>query len=273
MHTPDAGGPALRLMAVLAHPDDESLGFGGTLARYAAEGVAVTLVTATRGERGRVETHAERPSTDEVGRLREAELRAAAAALGVRDVQVLGYPDQQLDQAHPVEAIARIAVHLRRTRPQVVLTFAPDGAYGHPDHIAVSQLTTAAVVAAADACADGTLAPHAVSKLYYMAWSAATWDAYQAAFKTLVSRVDGVERRANVWPDWAITTRIDTRAYWPTVWRAVQCHQTQIASYARLAELPAPQHEALWGRQEFYRALSLVSGGRALETDVFAGLR
>jgi LmbE family N-acetylglucosaminyl deacetylase len=259
-------------MAVLAHPDDESLGFGGTLARYAAEGVEVTLVTATRGERGRVETHATRPSTGEVGRLREAELRAAAATLGVRHVEVLGYADAALDRADPREAAARIAAHVRRARPQVVLTFAPDGAYGHPDHIAISQLTTAAVVAAAGPPPDGG-PPHTVSKLYYMAWSTATWDAYQSAFKTLVSRVDGVERRASAWPDWSITTRIDTRAHWPTVWQAVQCHQTQIANYTKLAKLPAPLHEALWGRQEFYRAFSLVNGGRTPETDLFAGLR
>lgn len=263
----------LRLVAVLAHPDDESLGFGGTLARYAGEGVEVTLVTATRGERGRADTHAVRPAAEEVGRLREAELRAAAAVLGVREVHVLGYPDSALDGVEPAEAIGRIEDVLRRIRPQVVVTFGPDGAYGHPDHIAISQFATAAVLAAAGARDTPGGPPHVVSKLYYMAWSAATWEAYQAAFKTLVSRVGGVERRANPWPDWAITTRIDTRAQWPTVWRAVQCHQTQVAGYARLGQLPAALHEALWGRQEFYRALSLVNGGRAPETDLFDGVR
>jgi hypothetical protein len=88
-----------------------------------------------------------------------------------------------------------------------------------------------------------------------------------------VSRVDGVERHAMPWPDWAITTRIDTRAQWPDVWRAVCCHQTQVANYARLKDLAPEHHEALWGIQEFYRALSFVNGGRAPETDLFAGLR
>jgi LmbE family N-acetylglucosaminyl deacetylase len=196
-------------MAVLAHPDDESLGFGGTLARYAAEGVNISLVTATRGERGRHATAAEPPGPEAMGRIREQELRAAAAALGVHDLQLLGYVDQDLDRANPTEVIGRIVAQLRRARPHVVVTFAPDGAYGHPDHIAISQFTTAAIVAAADPAWPGTSAlppthvsdgdPHRVSKLYYLAWGATRWRAYQSAFKTLVSRVDGVDRQATPW--------------------------------------------------------------------------
>src|SRR5258706_14330633 len=112
---------SLRLMCVLAHPDDESLGTGGALAAYAAEGVATSLVTATRGERGRFGDSTESPGPDIVGRAREAELHAAAAELGLRDVSVLGYPDGALDQVNPAEAIEKIAGHLRRVRPQVVI--------------------------------------------------------------------------------------------------------------------------------------------------------
>jgi LmbE family N-acetylglucosaminyl deacetylase len=146
-----------------------------------------------------------------------------------------------------------------------VITFGPDGAYGHPDHVAISQLTTAAITRAADR--------FRVSKLYYMAWSAATWRAYQAALKTLTSTVDGVVRQATPTPDWAITTRIDTTAVWPTVWRAVQRHHTQISIYRTLEHLPPEHHRALWGTQEFYRVFSLVNGGRACESDLFEGLR
>lgn len=269
---------SLKLMAVLAHPDDESLGLGGTLAKYAAEGVEISLVTATRGESGRFRGHRdppEHPGPDALGRIREAELRAAAAALGVRDVALLGYRDRELDRADPREAIRRIVGHVRTVRPQVVITFGPDGAYGHPDHIAISQLATAAVVAAADpAFADGgeSRPPHAVSKLYYIAWPASTWAAYQGAFRDLVSTVDGVERRVVPWPDWAITTVVDTRAWWPTVWRAVSCHDSQVTAYERLGRLAPEHHEALWGRQSYYRAFSLVNGGRERETDVFEGL-
>jgi LmbE family N-acetylglucosaminyl deacetylase len=264
---------ALRLMAVLAHPDDESLGLGGALARYAAEGVETHVVTATRGERGRFFTNENRPSDDEVGLVREAELRAAARVLGVREVALLDYVDGRLDRAAPREAVGRIVEHLRDRRPQVVVTFDPFGAYGHPDHVAICQLTTAAVAAAADPGFRSAAPPHAVAKLYYLVTGEAAWAAYQAAFKTLVSRVDGEERRAMPWPDWAITTAVDTRAYWETVWRAVRCHETQLAVYQRLGELTPADHEALWGTQTFYRAMSLVNGGRARESDLFAGLR
>jgi len=135
----------LKLMGVLAHPDDESLGIGGTLAKYASEGVETYLVTATRGERGRFGESGEKPLPEVVGRVREAELREAARVLGVHEVNFLDYSDGDLDQVNVAEAIARIVDHLRRVKPHVVITFGPEGAYGHPDHIAISQLTTAAV--------------------------------------------------------------------------------------------------------------------------------
>ncbi len=269
------------MLAVLAHPDDESLGAGGTLAKYSAEGVEVSLLTATLGQSGRYRGHPrddpEHPGALELGRIREIVLRAAASVLGVRNVRLLGYHDQDLDQANPREVTARIAGHLRRIRPDVVVTFGPDGAYGHPDHVAISQFTTAATVAAADSAfvCDGVeadLTPHAISKLYYLAWPELTWAAYQSAFRKLISTVDGVERQATPWPDWAITTMIDTREFWPTVWRAVSCHESQVVAYERLKDLSPEHREALWGRQSFYRAFSTVNGGRARETGLFDGI-
>jgi LmbE family N-acetylglucosaminyl deacetylase len=112
-----------------------------------------------------------------------------------------------------------------------------------------------------------------VSKLYYIAWSEAKWAAYQAALKRLVATVDGQERQVTAWPDWAITTVLDTSRVWPAVWRAVSCHKTQMAIYERLATLADEHQRALWGTQEFYRAFSLVNGGRTRETDLFEGLR
>src|SRR5215213_5469777 len=137
----------VRLLAVLAHPDDESLGLGGTIAKYAAEGVDVFLLTATHGAAGRFRGcppgDPRHPGPSALASIRETELRAAASILGVRDVTLLDYPDQQLDRAVPRDAIARIAAHMREVRPDVVVTFPPDGAYGHPDHVAISQLTCA----------------------------------------------------------------------------------------------------------------------------------
>lgn len=270
-----------RLMAVLAHPDDEALGVGGTLAKYASEGVDVRLVTATRGDAGRFRGYRSgedgHPGPAAVGRIREGELRAAAAVLGLRNVSVLGHPDGQLDRAVPREVIGQIVAEVRRFRPDVVVTFGPDGTYGHPDHIAISQFTTAAMVAAADVSfrADGRVEsghPHSVLKLYYLAWPQSTCTAYQSALKTLSATVDGVERQAMPWPDWALTTMIDTGDLWPTVWRAVSCHESQLASYERLKDLPPELHRMLWGTQSFYRVFSTVNGGRVRETDLFEGI-
>ena len=266
-------------MAILAHPDDESLGMGSVIAKYAAEGVHVSIVTATRGESGRYLTHREgpeHPGPQRLGEMREAELRCAARVLGVEDVSLLGYRDGSLDQAPPVEAIGRIVQQVRRVRPHVVATFPPDGSYGHPDHVAISQLATAAMVAAADASypvPGGSDRPHAVSKLYYIVATPEEWKVYETVFKKLTSRVDGVERQAMPWADWEITTVIDTREHWPTAWKAVSCHHSQMASYEGLDQLSPEQHEALWGRRGLYRAYSLVNGGRLRETDCFEGLR
>jgi LmbE family N-acetylglucosaminyl deacetylase len=255
-------------MAVLAHPDDESLGVGATVAKYASEGVEVFLVTATRGDGGRFRHHrpgeAGHPGARALGEIRERELRAAASVLGIGDVALLDYPDGHLDAANPKEAVARIVQHLRRVQPDVVITFGPDGAYGHPDHIAICQFTTAAVVAAAEP---------AISKLYYMAWPESTWVAYQRAFKKLTSIVDGTERQAVPWQDWVITTAIDARQFCPIVGRAIACHESQISVYTQLEHASAEEYEALWGVQSFYRVFSTANGGRARETDLFEGIR
>src|SRR5712691_8637306 len=114
------------LMAVLAHPDDESLGVGGTLAKYASEGVDVFLLTATRGDAGRYRGYRpddpRHPGRAALAEIRESELRAAASVLGVREVSLLDYGDQHLDGASPREAVAGIAAQLRRVRPDVVVT-------------------------------------------------------------------------------------------------------------------------------------------------------
>ena len=163
-------------------------------------------------------------------------------------------------------------------RPQVVLTFAPDGGYGHPDHIAISQFAGAAIVCAAAAnfkleASARDLAPHRVDKFYYMAWTQGKWRAYIEAFRDLKFNVDGVDRRAVPWPDWEVTTVINTERYWERVWKAVLCHKTQLTIYEKLKQLSEENHKELWGTQEFYRVFSSVNGGRLKETDLFAGLR
>jgi LmbE family N-acetylglucosaminyl deacetylase len=262
-------------MCVLAHPDDESMGFGGTLARYAAEGADTFLVTATRGERGWFGRPEDNPGLTALGQLREAELRAAARVLGLHEPVFLNYIDGELDRADHGEVVTQIAREIRRIRPDVVLSFGHDGLYGHPDHVAICQFATAAVVAAADE-SDPTLRAqpaHRVAKLYYKAARPETMAAYEAAFGELVMQVDGQERRSAGWTPWLITTTIDTEAYWEQVWQAVSCHRTQLPCFQALLELSADHHRYVWGTQEYYRVFSLVNSGRAIERDLFDGLR
>ena len=258
-----------KLLAILAHPDDESLGVGGTLAKYADEGVEVFLICATRGERGRFGDVKESPGLEIVGATRTKEVIAASKILGIKEVHFLDYIDGDLDKADPVEASEKIAQLIVTIKPDVVLTFDPFGSYGHPDHIAISQFSLSGIVKAN----SHALTPWQVSKFYYLAWPPAIMKAYEAAFKKMTFKVDNEIRNASPWPDWSITTKIDTRKYWKQVWKAINCHQTQISIYNKLKELPDKHHQNLWGNQSFYRVFSLVNGGRNPESDIFEGLR
>lgn len=106
-----------------------------------------------------------------------------------------------------------------------------------------------------------------------MAWTPGKFAVYESIFGELTMHVDGTTRRTTPWPDWAVTSVIDTADYWNTVWKAVSCYKSQLVAYGQLERLPPEHHKALWGSQEYYRALSLVNGGRAREADLFEGLR
>jgi mycothiol S-conjugate amidase len=171
------------MLAVLAHPDDESFGMGGTLAYHAWCGVAVHLICATGGELGDVAPEFLQGYAS-VAERRRAELDGAARALGLSSVIMLGYRDSGMAgtaankhpealAAQPVEAvIPRVVAEIRRLRPQVVVTFDPIGGYRHPDHIAIHKAT----VAAFQAAGDGTRYPEAgppyqPQRLYYHTFS------------------------------------------------------------------------------------------------------
>jgi LmbE family N-acetylglucosaminyl deacetylase len=266
----------LRLLAVFAHPDDESMGIGGTLAKYAAEGVETYLVCGTRGERGWFGSEETNPGFERLAEIRTKELLAAGKILGLKEIQFLNYIDGDLDQADPLEAIGRIVTHIRRIKPQVVVTFPHDGNYGHPDHIAISQFTNAAVVCAADSSfVDLENQPsRRVSKLYYFVDAEEIADAYTRYMGAIEFPVDGQVRGEAPWREWMITTRVDVSSTWKIAWDAILCHQSQLPSLGPLLELPEDEILQLLTLQgTFYRAFSLVNGGRKLETDLFEGLR
>jgi LmbE family N-acetylglucosaminyl deacetylase len=166
------------ILSVLAHPDDESFGMGGTLALYAEQGVRVYLICATRGEAGEVGPDYLQ-NYDSIGELREAELRCAAGHLGLAGVYFLDYRDsgmtgsadndhpQALIQAPVDEVAVKIASLMREIKPQVVLTFDPIGGYRHPDHIAIHEATHQAFNLAGDPAFVSDLPPFQPAKLYY----------------------------------------------------------------------------------------------------------
>lgn len=161
---------SLRLMGIFAHPDDESFGMAGTMARATMGGHPVAIVCATRGEEGKI-ADPSLASQENLGQVREQELRNACAAVGVTDVSFLDYVDGHLTEADVTEAVGRVVHHLRRFRPDVAVTFAPNGGYGHVDHMAIHRITLAALEAAADPVRypEAGLEPHRVRKVYYQA--------------------------------------------------------------------------------------------------------
>jgi LmbE family N-acetylglucosaminyl deacetylase len=162
----------------LAHPDDESFGMGGTLAKYASEGSRVQLVCATRGEAGMVDEDC-LEGYESIAELRVDELNCAVKALGIEKVHLLPYRDSgmvgSMDNDHPqalinapLEEVAlRVAAIIRELKPQVVLTFDPAGGYRHPDHIFIHQATTLAIQMAGDPEQEMNLPPYQPDRLFY----------------------------------------------------------------------------------------------------------
>ncbi len=227
-------GMSKTLLVVTAHPDDESMGPGGTIARCAAEGVRVVLVCATRGEAGKA---GDPPvcAREELPRVREAELRAAAAVLGIAEIHFLGYMDGRLAEADEAEAAAAVAVHMAAAGAGVVVTFPPGGISGHPDHQAISRVTERAFHQARQA---GRGLPE---RLYY-------WTLRPALMRD-------VFRREPVHPlDAAVTAEIDVTGFVETKIAAVRHHRTQHLSWERVFRGFPPQIRRTLGRETFYRA-------------------
>ena len=135
-----------KLLGIYAHPDDETFCTGGTFARYAAAGCEITVVSATRGQAGQIRSG--RVATRAtLARVREAELRLACQRLGVAHAECWDYRDGMLQDVPSAELQERIGQVVRAIQPDVVFTFGDDGAYGHPDHIAISRAATAACAA------------------------------------------------------------------------------------------------------------------------------
>ena len=164
---PGTAASGCRVLGVFAHPDDETFCAGGLFARYAERGAEMMVVSATRGEAGQIRD-ASVGSRRTIAAVREAELRLACARLGVRWVRCLDYIDGTLADADFAGLVGDVAKVVREFRPDVVISFAPDGGYGHPDHIAISAATTAACEQVGEVdCSTEGLTPRRPVSLYY----------------------------------------------------------------------------------------------------------
>lgn len=247
------------VLAVFAHPDDETFAAGALLAKLAAADVETHLLVATFGERGWKGTP--RPAPEEIARRREAELHAAARVLGLRSVHLLGFADGDLagaPEAHLVRAIAR---RIRGVTPDAVLTFGPDGLTGHPDHVAICHATAAAVAAAgsdpAYDMADAMFPPAGPASLWHVGMTPEQHRAYEALIGPLEWRGANPPVRPGPWQPWDVSGEVDTRAFAGTVRAAALCHPSQLRDIESLRAAPAMAWQAAFGRT----ALRLASTG------------
>ena len=291
-----------RLLLVHAHPDDETITSGVTMARYAAEGAQVTLLTCTLGEEGEVLVpelaQLAADQADQLGGYRIWELRAAMAELGVTDIRFLGGPGRWRDSGmmgtpaneHPRafwnadldEAVAEAVAVVREVRPQVVVTYDENGGYGHPDHVQAHRVAMGSVDAAGDPAYRPELGePWQAAKVY---WSAVPRSVLQAGIDELAARgeqsmFEGVTDAAQIpfaVPDEHIAAAIDGRRWHAAKADAMRAHATQITVDGPFFALSNNLGQEVLGI-EYFRLVrgERGPGGEApngWEVDLFAGL-
>jgi N-acetyl-1-D-myo-inositol-2-amino-2-deoxy-alpha-D-glucopyranoside deacetylase len=289
-----------RLLLVHAHPDDESIGNGATMAKYAAEGAQVTLVTCTLGEEGEILVpelaHLAPDREDALGRQRIQELATAMEALRVSDHRFLGGPGRYRDsgmmglptnqrpdsfwQADLDEAAGLLVAVIREVRPQVLVTYDEQGGYGHPDHIQAHRVALRGRELAADP-SFGSGEPWRIAKVYYNAIPETLMREWmrrlrEAGDTTTFADMDADgQAPAFVVPDHLVTTAIDATVHVEAKLAALRAHATQITVDGPFFALSNNLGNAVWG-VEYYR---LVDGERGAgagpdgrEDDLFAGV-
>lgn len=268
----------LKLMAIFAHPDDEAFGMGGTLAKYAAEGHEVYLITATRGEAGEI-AEMDMATKANLPDVREQELRCACQVYGMKPPRFLNYQDGKLTTVHQGQAVGKLVRALRKIRPHVVATFGPEGIYGHYDHIAVHRWTTIAVKLAADRSCFPDLRPdkcetHTVQKLYYNVLSADRAESMTGNDPLAGVMMDDVPFPFVGYPADQITTVIDVRPHAETKLAGIQCHATQVGRERIFGDEPEHVLNSPWFHTElFILAHSTIGRPAGTEDDLFRGVR
>ena len=242
------------ILLSFAHPDDESVLAAGVACKYALSGVPIVLSVATRGEAGRVGDPPVCPR-DDLPAVREAELRRAAAVLGVSDLAFLGYRDRELAAAPPDAVRQQLVGLLRRHRPEIVITFDPNGSNLHPDHMAISRFTSDAIAAAGDARWFPEVGdPHQVGRLLW-APPERPWHMMRAPGFPSLPGIDFV---------------VDIRPWARQKADALRAHRTQHLSIHRIF-FSQPDVEMLLSAELFRQAWGPALRERPGD-DLFAGL-
>ncbi|WP_433161303.1 N-acetyl-1-D-myo-inositol-2-amino-2-deoxy-alpha-D-glucopyranoside deacetylase [Kribbella sp. CA-247076] len=299
--------PDRRLLLVHAHPDDETINNGVTMARYVSEGAAVTLITCTLGEEGEVLVpelaHLAADQTDQLGEHRIGELAAAMAELGVTDHRFLGAPGKYRDtgmiyndegnadvppdtrkdsfwQADLLEAANDLVPVIRETRPQVLVTYDQYGNYGHPDHIQAHRVATyAAALAAAPSYREDLGEAWDIPKIYWMAMAESS---LRDSLRRLresgdTTTFEGMDPEGPlgpfVTPDRFIDCVIEAEGFIDRKMNAMKAHATQITVDGPFFALSNNNGNEIWG-SEAYRLVkgTAAPGPDGLEHDLFAGL-
>ncbi|GAA5069166.1 LmbE family N-acetylglucosaminyl deacetylase [Thermocatellispora tengchongensis] len=272
----EATDAPLTIMAVHAHPDDEVIGTGGILARYAAEGIRTVLVTCTNGEQGDgpggVKPGDEGHDAEQVAERRLGELRESVAHLGITHLELLGYRDSGMDgwdtNQHEAafwnvpldQATARLAALMERYRPQVVVTYDENGGYGHPDHIQAHRIAKAAT--------EATGIP---DKLYYTAVPRSRVREMFRQMREMGIDVGGELPDDFGTPDELITTVVDVSPHVEAKIKALRAHESQ-GENIFLLRLPDDVQHAAFSHEVFIRHWSRIDAPTP-EDDLFAGLR
>lgn len=268
------------LLVFYAHPDDEVLGLGGTLAKYASQGIYAELVCATRGEAGEI-SDPTLATPETLGIVREAELRCSARTLGIQTVTFLEYRDSGMagtaENQNPAafinapteRVVPQLVQIIRRVKPYAIFTFEPHGGYGHPDHIAINRHTLTAIPAAADPAYHPEQGqPWQTPRLFYpilrgtfFAEMKILMEAYgmDTSFFTTIE-----ERRANGWPDHLYHYELDVADTVEAKWAAFHCHHTQFGSENLFRRLPEAEMKRLISREYFAQALPEPIEGQVL---------
>ena len=275
-----------RLLGAFAHPDDEGI-VSGALLQYSTSGVETGLVCATRGEVGEIADPA-LATPENLGQVREGEMRAAAEVLGVHNLWFLDYRDSGMAgtpenaeprafaQASAAEVVGKLVKIIREFRPQVIVTFDESGAYGHPDHIAIYRYTTSAFHAAADAVQYPDLGPaHSVSKLYYSSFPRSALRAIGEWMSTqnYEGSFSGLDPEKLGMPDEQINVWLNVEPWREQKDRSRSMHRTQLDPNNLMAKIPE-EIQRNWRSHECYQlAASRVGPDVPGENDLFARIQ